>query len=114
MGDLVPRLSERRLAELMAAFRVVVINGPRQAGKTTLMHVYRDHNSGELLSLDDPVQLAAALDDPRSLIDDGARPLLIDEVQRAGDPLVLSIKRAVDLDRSRGQFILSGSAQFLT
>jgi predicted AAA+ superfamily ATPase len=114
MDDLLPRLSERRLAELMTAFRVVVVNGPRQAGKTTLMHIYRDHHSGEFVSLDDPVQLTAALNDPQSLIEFGARPLLIDEVQRGGDPLVLSIKRAVDQDRSRGQFMLSGSAQFLT
>jgi predicted AAA+ superfamily ATPase len=114
VDELLPRLSERRLAELMNAFRVVVVNGPRQAGKTTLMHIYRDHHSGEFVSLDDPVQLTAALDDPQSLIEFGARPLLIDEVQRGGDPLVLSIKRAVDQDRSRGQFMLSGSAQFLT
>ncbi|GGO79430.1 ATP-binding protein [Nonomuraea cavernae] len=114
MDDLVPRLSERRLAELMRSFRVVVVNGPRQAGKTTLMEIYRDRYGGEFLSLDDPVQLTAALADPRTLVGEAARPLLIDEVQRAGDPLVLTIKRAVDQDRSRGQFILSGSAQFLT
>ncbi|MEV0613729.1 ATP-binding protein [Nonomuraea sp. NPDC050404] len=114
MDDLVPRLSELRLAELMKAFRVVIVNGPRQAGKTTLMEIYRDRHGGEFLSLDDPVQLTAALSDPRSLIEDAGRPLLIDEVQRAGDPLVLSIKWASDRDRRRGQFILSGSAQFLT
>ncbi|WP_327586525.1 ATP-binding protein [Nonomuraea sp. NBC_00507] len=114
MDDFIPRLSERRLVELMKAFRVVIVNGPRQAGKTTLMEIYRDHHGGDFVSLDDPVQLTAALSDPRSLIDEAGRPLLIDEVQRAGDPLVLSIKRASDRDRSRGQFILSGSAQFLT
>lgn len=114
MDDLLPRLSERRLVELMRAFRVVVVNGPRQAGKTTLMEIYRDHHGGDFLSLDDPLQLTAALADPWSVVNEAARPLLIDEVQRAGDPLVLSIKRAVDRDRARGQFILSGSAQFLT
>ena len=114
MDDLIPRLSERRLTELMRSFRVVVINGPRQAGKTTLLEMYRDHRGGELLSLDDPTQLEAALDDPRTVIMESPRPLLIDEVQRAGDPLVLTIKYVVDRDRSRGQFILSGSAQFLT
>jgi predicted AAA+ superfamily ATPase len=50
MDDLIPRLSERRLTELMRSFRVVVINGPRQAGKTTLLEMYRDHRGGELLS----------------------------------------------------------------
>lgn len=114
MDDLLPRLSERRLTELMRGFRVVVLNGPRQAGKTTLLEMYKDHHGGELLSLDDPTQLEAALDDPRTMITESPRPLLIDEVQRAGNPLVLTIKYVVDRDRSRGQFILSGSAQFLT
>ncbi|MFI6323994.1 ATP-binding protein [Nonomuraea sp. NPDC050556] len=114
MNAFIPRLSERRLVELMESFRVVVINGPRQAGKTTLMEIYRDHHGGELISLDDPIQLTAAIEDPRTLVNESARPLLIDEVQRAGDPLVLSVKLAVDRNRDRGQFVLSGSAQFLT
>jgi predicted AAA+ superfamily ATPase len=114
VDPLIPRLSERRLTELMSSFRVVVINGPRQAGKTTLLEMYQDHHGGEFLSLDDPTQLRAALDDPRTVVTESARPLLIDEVQRAGDPLVLMIKHVVDRDRSRGQFVLSGSAQFLT
>lgn len=41
------------------------------------------------------------------------RPLIIDEVQRGGDPLVLTIKAAVDADSSRGQFLLAGSTRFL-
>jgi len=41
------------------------------------------------------------------------RPLIVDEVQRGGDPLVLAIKAAVDADGSRGQFLLAGSTRFL-
>ena len=44
----------------------------------------------------------------------GPAPLIIDEVQRGGDDLVRAIKIVVDERRDRGQFILSGSAKFLT
>jgi predicted AAA+ superfamily ATPase len=100
--DLLPRLAHSRLAQLADAFRVVVINGPRQAGKTTLLQIFHEQRGGDLMSLDDPTQLSGALDDPRSLALDAVRPTLIDEVQRGGDPLVLAIKYAVDRDRSRG------------
>ncbi len=42
------------------------------------------------------------------------RPTFLDEVQRAGDPLILAIKTATDRDRRPGQFFLSGSTRFLT
>ena len=44
----------------------------------------------------------------------GRRPLIIDEIQRGGDPLLLAIKHVVDQTGDRGQFILSGSTRFLT
>lgn len=44
----------------------------------------------------------------------GARPLFIDEVQRAGDDFVIAIKAAVDRDRRPGAFVLSRSTRFLT
>lgn len=114
MDSLITRLAEARLDSLMQAFRVVVVNGPRQAGKTTLLQMYAERHGGELISLDDRTRLQIAQDDPRTLIEEADRPTMIDEVQRAGDPLVLAIKYVVDRDRGRGQFLLSGSAQFLT
>jgi predicted AAA+ superfamily ATPase len=114
MDKLIPRLAEARLNQLMRVFRVVVVNGPRQAGKTTLLQMYAERQGGEMISLDDRSKLQIARDDPRTLIDEAERPTMIDEVQRAGDPLVLAIKYVVDRDRTRGQFIMSGSTQFLT
>jgi hypothetical protein len=107
----------RRLAsvvrEALAAFRVVVITGPRQAGKTTLVrHVLGD--GGTLVRLDDEATLQAARSDPASSARFGAIPRAFDEVQRAGDPLVRAIKAVVDDDPTPGQFLLDGSADFLT
>ncbi|MGH3320494.1 MAG: ATP-binding protein [Streptosporangiaceae bacterium] len=114
MTELVPRLAAHRLHELMGALRVVVVNGPRQAGKTTLLRSCHRDLGGEFRTLDDPDTVATAREDPMSFVQAAERPLVIDEVQRGGDPLVRAVKIAVDEDTSRGQFVLSGSTNFLT
>jgi predicted AAA+ superfamily ATPase len=114
MSNLVPRYALGRLSRLARAFRVVIVNGPRQAGKTTLLRLFQEQAGGSLRSLDDESVLASARLDPQTFVNYGERPKIIDEVQRGGDPLVLAIKYAVDQDDSRGQFVLSGSTRFLT
>ncbi|MFE3541805.1 ATP-binding protein [Nocardia sp. NPDC059177] len=91
-----------------------MVNGPRQAGKTTLLEMFMESHGGTYRSLDDTDELAAALADPITYVDNGDRPLIIDEVQRGGEPLILAIKRRVDRNRAPGQFVLSGSTRFLT
>ena len=89
---------------------VVLVTGPRQCGKTTLV---RDLASGRaFLTLDDDTALASALNDPSGLLR-GLDKVTIDEVQRAPD-LLRAIKRAVDEDRRPGRFLLTGSANLLT
>jgi len=114
MPSVVPRQALLALRERVDAFRVVVVNGPRQAGKTTLLKILESERGGTYLSLDDPEFLRVALRDPGAFVRYGQRPLIIDEVQRGGDPLVLSIKGVVDDAPSPGQFVLSGSTRFLT
>jgi uncharacterized protein len=114
MSTVVPRLALQRLRERVAAFRVVIVNGPRQAGKTTLLNVFRDDHGGSFRSLDDATMLTVARDDPTEFARYGATPRIIDEIQRGGDDLVLAIKYLVDRDNSKGQFVLSGSTRFLT
>ncbi len=102
------------LEEAMTGFRVVIVNGPRQSGKSTLLELLA-RKTGTLLTLDDRVVLRTARTDPRGLLEGFGRPLLIDEVQRGGDPLVLAIKAAVDREpRQLGAFVLAGSSRFLT
>lgn len=109
--------TERRLGplvrEALEFSRVVVVAGPRQAGKTTLVRSLTE-GQGTFHRLDDDVTLQAAVADPRGFVSFGDRPIVIDEIQRGGDPLVRAIKLAVDEDPTPGQFLLNGSADFLT
>lgn len=98
----------------MAARRVTVVTGPRQAGKTTLVGGHLSRTGGVMRSLDEQGVLTAALDDPAGFVAIGDRPLVIDEVQRGGEPLVRAIKAQVDRDPAPGQFVLTGSSNFLT
>jgi len=109
---LVERAVAGRYQDTVAARRVTVVTGPRQAGKTTL--VQSQLGSGTLRSLDDQGTVNAAVADPAGFLALGTRPLVIDEVQRAGEPLVRAIKLAVDRDPGPGQFVLTGSSNFLT
>lgn len=114
MDQLIPRAASAQLRELVAAFRVVIVNGPRQAGKTTLLELFHEDVGGTMRSLDDVDMRRSADLDPVSFVEQRPQPLIIDEVQRGGNDLILAIKRAVDTNRSRGQYVLSGSSRFLT
>jgi uncharacterized protein len=113
-GRLVARHALVPLVEAAQDFRVVILNGPRQSGKTTLLRQLQASRGGVLVSLDEPAVLAAACADPTGFVEGANGPLFIDEIQLGGDPLIRAIKVAVDRDPRPGRFFLSGSAQFLT
>jgi uncharacterized protein len=111
--DLVQRLVKPIAQEYLKAFRIVVLNGPRQSGKSTLMRAMAG-TRGQIRNLDDPTELAAARNDPIGFISGNARPLFIDEVQRGGEPLIRAVKAEVDRDPQAGKFVLAGSTRFLS
>nr|WP_187361209.1 ATP-binding protein [Phytoactinopolyspora mesophila] len=103
-----------QLREVGEYARIVLVNGPRQAGKTTLLEQLHAELGGWLRSMDADVERASARADPEGYVMSAPRPTFLDEVQRVGDPLILAIKIVTDRDRRPGQFYLSGSTRFLT
>jgi AAA domain len=99
-------------AEALADTRVVVVNGARQVGKSTLAELIVARSAGAReLYLDDQAVRAAAQVDPSAFVrHDGL--LMIDEIQRVPE-LLLAIKREVDRDPRPGRFLLTGSARLL-
>jgi predicted AAA+ superfamily ATPase len=111
-----PLLSRCLAGPILASLRdspVVFIQGARQTGKSTLARSLASQgHSAVYLTLDDAVTLSAAVSDPTGLIAGLAGPVIIDEIQRAPN-LALAIKASVDLDRTPGRFLLTGSADVL-
>lgn len=105
------RFIERRAEEALADTPVVLIVGPRRAGKTTLVRKMGDAGR-TYVTLDDRTVLDAARSDPAGFIR-GLDRVIIDEIQRAPE-LLLTIKKAVDEDYRPGRFLLTGSANVLT
>jgi predicted AAA+ superfamily ATPase len=105
------RFVERRAEEALTDTPVVLIVGPRRAGKTTL--VRKMGGAGRnYITLNDQTTLDAAQSDPVGFIR-GLDQAIIDEIQRAPD-LLLAIKKTVDEDYLPGRFLLTGSANILT
>lgn len=111
---LYPRFSATLLEEIRSDTPVVVIQGARQVGKSTLTLMASEAMSTSFVTLDDPATLEYAVVDPVRFLQQGqGKTLVIDEIQRAPS-LILPLKAEVDRDRKPGRFILTGSADLLT
>lgn len=91
----------------------MVLHGPRQSGKTTLVRRVAERRGGTYLTLDDPLAREVAARDPDALLD-AARPVVVDEFQFGGDALVRAVKRRADRDPRPGGVLLTGSTRFTT
>jgi len=110
---IVQRQIRPQVLELLAASRAVAILGARQVGKSTLLEdlARSDYPMG-IVTLDDESTRTAAATDPTEFVARLETPVAIDETQRVPD-LLLAIKQRLDHDNSRGQFLLTGSANIL-
>ena len=109
-SDFIARHVTERVKLSLQDTPAVLVNGPRQCGKTTLVQQFAQQMT--YLTMDDPAILGAARQDPVGLV----RQLdcaIIDEVQRAPQ-LLLALKLAIDQDRRPGRFLLTGSANLLS
>lgn len=111
IGRLIPRHSATEVTEALADTRVVLVNGARQCGKTTLVAQIGQQRGAEWRSLDRAATRQAAEYDPTEFVA-GADLMIIDEVQRVPE-LLLAIKETVDADPRPGRFLLTGSARVL-
>jgi hypothetical protein len=100
------------LKRAAAEFPAVVVTGPRQSGKTTLLKALFA-KSHRYVSLETPDVRAAAVADPRGFLDLNEPPVIFDEIQHAPD-LLSYIKDRIDAERQRrGRYILTGSQNLL-
>jgi uncharacterized protein len=99
------------VAEALEDTRVVLVTGPRQSGKTTLVRQFATSERA-YVTLDDKATLKAARDDPTGFVR-ALGSAVVDEIQHAPE-LMLAIKVAVDMDNSPGRFLLTGSANVMT
>lgn len=106
----ISRVLGDRLRRLARSFPVVAVTGPRQSGKTTLV---RELFAGKpYLSMEDPDIRLLALDDPRGLLARYPAGAVIDEAQHAPE-LFSYLQTRVDETSAPGQFVLTGSQNFL-
>lgn len=109
---LLPRSLEPVLRRAAAEFPAVVLTGPRQSGKTTLLK-QSFGATHRYVSLELPDLQAAAAADPRGFLAFFPPPVILDEIQHAPD-LLPYIKERIDSERtSHGRFLLSGSQNLL-
>lgn len=108
----ISRSLEPVLEKAAAEFPAIVLTGPRQSGKTTILqHLFGKHWG--YVSLEPPDVRASAMEDPRTFLEMYPPPVIFDEVQHAPD-LLPYIKEKIDANRHmKGQYLLTGSQNLL-
>ncbi|HET8896981.1 MAG TPA: AAA family ATPase, partial [Protaetiibacter sp.] len=111
--SLIRRSVHSRVVDALADTRIVVLQGARQVGKSTLAQQILTGRDGLAVTLDDPESFAFATADPNGFVAQaGDSTLVIDELQRVPQ-LVVALKAAVDRDQRPGRFLVTGSANLL-
>lgn len=105
----IKRHAEKTVQELSRMFGAVLVAGPRQVGKTTMLE--KITNNIGYVTLDDPIVRTSAEEESGTFFKDNPPPVFVDEIQKA-PALFEQIKLYLDRDRKKGQFFMCGSQQF--
>ncbi len=106
----IKRALESVVKEVSNTYPVLLVTGPRQIGKTTLLEHVAD-NDRKYVSLDDPIARRLAKEEPLLFLQRYEPPVIIDEIQYAPE-LLPYIKLHVDRNKNMGDFWLIGSQMF--
>ncbi|HJJ36062.1 MAG TPA: ATP-binding protein [Methanocorpusculum sp.] len=104
------RAAEKVILEISQTFRVLLVTGARQTGKTTLLKHLAEPERG-YVTLDDLAERTLAKQDPHLFLEQHPAPVIIDEIQYAPE-LLSYIKIIVDSSEKKGGFWLTGSQTF--
>ena len=123
IGNLIPKLHKiwynkkmikrelsKKIRELKSKYPIILLTGPRQSGKTTL--VKESFPNYTYKNLENPDEIALAIDDPKSFLNLGSKEkMIIDEIQKVPN-LASYIQAEVDENKISSQFVLTGSQNF--
>jgi len=108
----IQRALEDTVRKASATFPVMLVTGPRQVGKSTMLERLAEPNR-KIVTLDDPDIRYLAKSDPGLFLQRYTPPVLIDEIQYAAAELFPYIKMAVDKSKRNGDFWITGSQAFV-
>jgi predicted AAA+ superfamily ATPase len=105
-----PRILGRVIQRALKTFPAIVVTGPRQSGKTTLLKALFS-KTHRFVTLEDPDVRIRAKEDPLQFLEQHEPPVIIDEIQYVPE-LLSYIKTRIDRKRTPGQWLFTGSQNF--
>jgi predicted AAA+ superfamily ATPase len=109
--DYIERVADKAISRLIDSFPVILVTGPRQVGKTTLLQNLPATKALPYISFDKPTEVLSAKADPHAFLQIHQAPIVFDEIQYVPE-LFRWIKIAADTKKTKGMYYLTGSQQF--
>ncbi len=109
VDNYIRRHAEKTVDKLSRMFGAILVAGPRQVGKTTMLKEIIGNTS--YVTLDDQIVRASAIEESGTFFKDNPPPVFVDEIQKA-PVLFEQIKMMIDSSHKKGQFYMCGSQQF--